>query len=156
MKNTIEKTITDPYELAKALGLSYVGDVNLEYGGLFFETSNWEEHQYATALRITDLDSGCGFDGGLMIERICIIKPDNMGPALDCCGWDGEELTVEMEIEACMSYGHHDPVDDFQSGSVSIITTDKESWEFDSWKASAHVEASDLVGYVNALHMNDF
>lgn len=146
-----------PYDIAEKHGLQYSGDINIEYGGIFFDASTWKEEGYATALRITDLDSACGFTGGILIERSSINRPDDLEPALSCCGLENEEnVPEEMEIEACMYYGHSDPIDDCFSPSCMIVTTDPDSWAYDGWKAEAHIDTEDLLGYLVANHFGDF
>lgn len=147
MKDT---TITDPYALAEALGLSYVGDVNPEYGGTFADLSNWEDHGYADVIRTIDLDSACGFTGGVLIEHVVVNKPDDMSRALACVGWTGGKPPIEAQVDACLNYGHFDPDFDMFDATSEIITTDPESWEDDGWRATKHVDASDLLGYLNA------
>lgn len=154
--NTLERKTTDPYALAESLGIHYSGDCNVEYGGLFFSSADWKENGYADALRITDLDSACGFTGGILIERITILRPDDIQSCLDCCGWIPEEATVEMEIDACMSYGHYDPVEDFTGQHTETVTTDPESMEYDGRKASKVIDCEDLLGYLHAEWMGDF
>lgn len=159
-KTKKRKTYASPYELAAALGIHYSGDASVEYGGLFYNTEHWESDGYADGLRVTDLDSGCGFTGGLSVERITILRRegDDMKSALECCGWldTDEEITIHHEIDACQNYGHCDPVEDFGGPHYWVITTDPTSWEFDGWRAEAHIETEDLLGYLNALHMGGF
>jgi hypothetical protein len=51
----------------------FSGDVNLEHGGEFIDLSTWA-YGYCSAVRITDLDSACGFTGAVMIEHLVIDK----------------------------------------------------------------------------------
>jgi len=141
----------DPYKLAQENGLQYSGDINLEYGGLFFATVDWQAYGYADAVRITDLDSATGFHGGVLIERIAILAPDTpekLKSCLSVIGAGNEEPTPELVIEAALAYGLYDPVSDFTGPHSEIVTTDPENWEYDGWKAGKHIEAGDLLGYV--------
>ena len=154
---TLETTC--PYTLAKSLGIRYSGDINLEYGGFFYNMENWEENGYADAVRVTDLDSACGFTGGVLIERVTVLRPDTpeeMKSCLETCGWENEKITREMEIEACLSYGKYDPAFDMFSPTNETVTTDPDSWEYDGWKAEKHVDCADLLGYVHAEWFSDF
>lgn len=159
-KTKKRKTYASPYELAAALGIHYSGDASVEYGGLFYNTEHWESYGYADALAITDMDSGCGFAGGLLVERITILRRegDDMKSALECCGWidTDEEITVHHEIDACKIYGYYEPAITFPDGHALVITTDPESRESDGWKAEAYISAEDLLGYIHAKHMGDF
>jgi hypothetical protein len=49
----------------------YMGDLNLEYGGTFYDFSSWK-WGYVNAVEITDMDSACGWSGAIMIESISI------------------------------------------------------------------------------------
>jgi hypothetical protein len=50
----------------------YMGDVNLEYGGTFFDFSDMK-HGYVTTVEVTDLDSATGFRGAILIEERTVI-----------------------------------------------------------------------------------
>ena len=66
----------------------YQGDINLEYGGIFFDLSDWK-HGYVNAVEVTDLASACGFEGALLIESKSIKGTDDnerVSKALDCIG----------------------------------------------------------------------
>lgn len=65
-------------------------------------------------------------------------------------------LGIHYSGDACQNYGHYDPVEDFGGPHYWVITTDPTSWEFDGWRAEAHIETEDLLGYLNALHMGGF
>ena len=137
----------NPHNLAKEHACQYSGDVNLEYGGVFYETKNWKNYGYASAIRITDLDSACGFTGGVLIESIVINRPDDIQRALDAIGADDTGDTA-AEIEACLAYGHYEPAFDVFNSVSETVTTDPENWEYDGWKAEKHVTSEDLPGYV--------
>ena len=66
----------------------YTGDVNLEYGGTFYQIDPQEwEWGYCTAVRVTDIDSAIGFDGAVMVEHITVLTDKaKWADALDCCG----------------------------------------------------------------------
>lgn len=100
---------------------NYIGDVNLEYGGTFFDLSDWR-YGYVDALRVTDLDSAAGIDQTVLVERVTIIV-DNHGKvksALESYGMDFSDVRKLhdaraqklMIAEACLSYGYYDPCED--------------------------------------------
>ena len=117
------KKHTDPHTMAKGLGLEYSGDMNVEHGGLFFDTENWQADGYATAIRITDLGSACGFEGAVLIECITVLKPSDIGWASSFIGWEGE-ADSRVEIDACMAYGHYDPCEDYMGPSSEVVQTE--------------------------------
>jgi len=122
---------------------NYSGDVNLEYGGLFVNLDDWK-YEYSNCLRVTDLDSGCGFDGAVMVEHITVFGWDDktqVENAKACYGWDkipgntsdSRKLAI---IESMQAYGYYDTVNDFMGEHRWIIQTDSDyAMEFDGWKA---------------------
>ena len=120
------------------MSVQYVGDVNIEYGGMFIDTSD-VEHGYAEVLRVTDLDSACGAEGLVMIERLTVIldNKDINVKALDSCGMLGESVGWLGLIESVVFYGYYDCVEDFTGPHRWIVVTsdytgNKQSW--DGWK----------------------
>lgn len=133
----------------------YIGDVNLEYGGTFFDLSSWS-HGYVPALRVTDLDSGCGFTGAVAVERLTICLDcadlDDIQSAIDSCDMrqrikgqsrsDSEKMDpnvvkamidsdpsvgTKLEIAYCfMSYGLYDPVSDMSGPHRWVIQCDSD------------------------------
>jgi hypothetical protein len=93
-----------PWEVAKKFGVCYNGDMNpIPHNGTWFETKNWKEYGYATAVRIQE---SCGT---LSVELCTINKHDDeMEKAFSFCGIEHSEdkkPSIEEEIYACMSYG---------------------------------------------------
>ena len=144
----------------------YIGDVSLEHGGTFYDLSEWK-YGYVNALRVTDLDSGCGFNGAVMVERLTIItdNPDVIKSARECCGFETPgslpgrtSADRKLIIADCvMHYGHYDIVSDFMGDHRLIIQTESDEWdgynpmEFDGWKADVRLaECQDLFEYLQA------
>lgn len=118
MKITIKALCqSSPWDIAEANRLEYSGDCNpIPHGGVWYETSNWEEHGYAECVRIQESE------GTLWVESGTINKPskdEGRLAALNCCGWmlDDEEinhvrqhgehsveLTPQIEIESVLAY----------------------------------------------------
>src|SRR5687768_8454866 len=105
----------------------FSGDVNLEYGGSFIDLSTWDDG-YCSAVRVTDLDSGCGFTGAVMIEHVVIngtTDPERIRQALESCGGamfrgrrgrvvPPEQIKQALRhqiADALLSYGYSDPDD---------------------------------------------
>jgi hypothetical protein len=68
----------------------FSGDVNLEYGGTFIDLSTFMDG-YCSAVKLTDLDSACGFTGAVMVEHVVIngtTDRERVRAALRCCGID--------------------------------------------------------------------
>ena len=145
----------------------YIGDVNLEDGGLFINLDDWE-HGYAECLRITDLDSGCGYDGAVMVERISVIvdRPEDVKCALEYCGIapaDMYGMTEESRklciVDACASYGLYDVDMDYHTGICRwIIQTDPQGpMQYDGWKATIKLHGGRLIDYLyRKLYFQDF
>ncbi len=147
--------------------IDYSGDMNIVHGGVFIDISDWQ-WGYCRALRVMDLDSGCGFSGGLLIERLTIITPEieptdenltaiwadeHCKGAFTCCGTDPDEFreaSVETRkrwlAENLLGYGRYDP-DDFEE----VIQTDPDGpVDFESWHAK-RVSEDDLNDYIAGL-----
>ena len=146
------------------MGYEYNGDVNLEYGGSFIDLSTWE-HGYCSAVRVTDLDSGCGFTGAVMIEHIVIngtTEPTRIRQALRCCGPDSfrgfsKEAARHAIAESLMSYGYSDPDDswdNYQSFHREVLQLEPDGpMSFDGWKADKRLNGTTLEEYVQAVHL---
>ncbi len=141
-------------------GYQYIGDVNIEYGGTFFDTSDWQDG-YVSAIRVTDLDSACGFDGAVMIEKIVILIDDDETnrKACECYGWIRSEVDLNTDAgklqlaDAVMSYGHYDPDNNYYEPSNEVIQTqDDGPMSFDGWKATKRVHSDNLLGYIKAKY----
>ena len=66
----------------------YLGDVNLEYGGTFYDVSDVEDG-FLCYLTVTDLDSAAGVDNSFLIDRgtVYIDDRDVNRAALACYGY---------------------------------------------------------------------
>jgi hypothetical protein len=156
------------------MGYEYSGDVNLEYGGAFIDLSTFDDG-YCSAVRVTDLDSGCGFTGAVMIEHIVINgtkEPSRIRDALKCVGglnarnWHaiGDRSTIKQNLrhaiaDALMSYGFTDPDDcwsGFASHHTEIVQLEPNGpMKFDGWKADKRLRGTTVEAYVKAVHLND-
>lgn len=146
----------------------YMGDVNLEYGGTFYNFSDWR-WGYVNAVEITDLDSACGFRGAVLIEQITInVKRPGaeLDRALDVIGakmvntharrpvgdiLDNGRLLMKDTAAwrwciayACQAYGHKD-VDKFE-----VVQLEKDgALQFDGWRAERRLrQGASLRNYV--------
>ena len=138
---------------------TYFGDVNLEYGGYYWKCDDvsWD---YADVIRITDLDSGCGFDGGVLVERLsAFIDPgERMDDALACIGYDeGEYGPADLgtRIDAALAYGLYDPAGDQYTPDNEILQTmEDEPMGGEGWKATKRVLCENLAGYVRSEYLD--
>lgn len=71
----------------------YIGDTNLEYGGKFFDLSDYDSGT-VSALEVTELPDFC-----VMVNRIDIITDDAelIEDALECCGQTMEDLPEDED-----------------------------------------------------------
>jgi hypothetical protein len=155
----------------------YNGDVNLEHGGAFIDLSDWQ-YGYASAVRVSDLDGGCGFTGAVLIEHVVICGLDDakrIRQAVESCGgassylaWgprrDGETPADRKRhlrhaiADALMSYGYSDPDDNYGYGPPQSETLQLEPdgpMVFDGWKASKRLKGTTLEAYVRSVHLRD-
>jgi hypothetical protein len=119
---------------------NYIGDVSLEYGGLFINLDNFK-HGYADCLRVIDLENG-GTDGAVMVERITVCFDDSkiVKDALKSCGWDkpigkdahSKQLCI---VETVAGYGYYDPVSDMSGPHCWILV------EYDSYATQEEIES---------------
>lgn len=147
---------------------NYTGDVNLEYGGMFFDLTNWPD--YVNVVRITDLDSGCGFDGAVMIEHNITFwfdQKDKVQTALDSMGVDLAEfrkLPLKDKkmclCEAFIGYGYSDPDDSwdgYRMPNCTILQMDEdEELTFEGWTAERFEadEYETLMDYIDRVHLD--
>jgi hypothetical protein len=128
----------------------YPGDLNVEYGGTFFNLEDWE-YGYVSALRVTDLSSGCGFDGAVLVEELSIIIDDKeiVERALECCGTSREEIEkIDDEdyrklhiAESVLNYGNYDPANSYYEPEYLVVQCDPEgSCKYDGWTANIKLE----------------
>ena len=94
----------------------YSGDINLEYGGLFYRLDNikWG---YADALRVTPCSDAGGQDNAYWIEELTVNLPDDKRhperreDILASCGIDTlpkGRAGLHMLVDACVGYGSYD------------------------------------------------
>ena len=135
----------------------YSGDVNAEYGGI------WIRHygDYCDAVEIIDLDSGCGFEGAVLIERRSVSLPRKLSEAkkrirsaLNSYGWTTHDLVSfgrgkRYAIwEALISYGYRD------TDSVETLQLSSDGpMKFDGWLADRRQTRGDIGGYVMAKYL---
>jgi hypothetical protein len=146
----------------------YSGDGNLEYGGSFIDLSDWK-WGYCNAVRVTDIDSGCGFRGAAMIEHVVICGVDDakrIRKAWQSCGYDfnfsylrrqfsAAEVKVMLRhaiAEALLSYGYFD--EDEQAREV-VQMEQNGPMKFDGWKADKRLHNTTLEAYVQSQHLKD-
>lgn len=100
-----------PWEIAKAMGIEYIGDMNpVPHGGTFYSLANWK-HDYADCVHFSESE------GTLWIEHSHVGKDLRKLPAaFKSWGWelndgvfshDGQhwqEVTPQMEFEVLLSY----------------------------------------------------
>lgn len=155
------------------MGFEYSGDVTLEHGGAFFDLSTWDDG-YVTAVRVTDLDSGCGFRGACLIEHVVINgtdRPDRIRRALESCyggagslgarNWrrTGRRETVKANLrhaiaDALMSYGFTDPDDYAQPCQSETVQLEPDGpMTFGGWRADKRLHNTDLRAYVESVHL---
>ncbi len=149
----------------------YSGDVNVEHGGVWIDLSTWSDG-YVDAVRVSDIDGGCGFTGAVLIEHITINgtdDPKRLREALHSCGYDGylqgchnKTIARHMLAEALMQYGYYDPNDcerRFVFGGVPssevVQCEDDGPMEFDGWKADKRLRGGDLAGYIRNVHLSE-
>ena len=113
----------------------YMGDVNLEYGGYFYDPSDLQ-YGYANALRITDLDNAAGVNNVVMIERvsICMMNGRQVKSALNCCDaslYKQQKPGLDRllyAMDACMCSGLYDLVSDYSGLHTWIVCI---AWDSD-------------------------
>lgn len=149
----------------------YCGDVNLEHGGAYIDLSTWDDG-YCSAVRVTDLDSACGFTGAVLIEHVVIngtTDSASIRQALRSCGYDWSNWhrvpAAERKrnlrhalADALMSYGFTDPDDSwdgYQSHHTEVVQLETDGpMSFDGWKADRRVTNTTLEAYVQSVHLS--
>lgn len=140
----------------------YMGDVNLEYGGTFYDFSNWK-YGYVDAIEVIDLDSACGFRGAVMVEPITINverSPEQLKKALSGIGAafvDNGDINDNGRIirkgtaafrfilaYACQSYGYKD------CDPHTCLQLEADGpMEFEGWRAEKRLRSNaSLENYV--------
>ncbi len=149
------------------------GDVNLEYGGSFIDLSTWH-WGYCSAVRVTDLDSGCGFTGAVMIEHVVINGTDDskrIRQAMDSYGsyYGNRHSSIDptrhkenlrlVIAESLMSYGYSDQDDGWDgygSHHTEILQLESDGpMVFDGWKADKRITNTTLEDYVRSVHLKE-
>lgn len=154
------------------MAYEYNGDVNLEHGGAFIDLSTWADG-YCSAVRVTDLDSSCGFTGAVLVEHIVIngtTDTKRIRQALRSVGglsarnWHrtGRRETIKANLRhaiaaALMDHGFTDPDDAWDSyrthHSETLQLEADGPMEFDGWKADKRLRGTTLEAYVQAVHL---
>jgi hypothetical protein len=146
----------------------FCGDASLEYGGTFIDLSTWDDG-YCSAVRVTDLDGGCGFTGAVLIEHVVINgtrDAKRIREALRSCGCSARGMSKQqarhMIADALCSYGHTDPDEGWDGyGYCSKSHTELVQCEsdgpmcFDGWKADKRLRGTTLEAYVQSVHLED-
>lgn len=124
---------------------TYQGDINIKYGGIYYDLENAGD-DYIPVVKITDLDSACGFDGAILIERGSIYipaEPERRKQALQCCGWDNlpeSEITFLMLADAFDAY--HGIERDNYCGEIIIQPDIDGPMQFQGMKADKYASQS--------------
>ncbi len=141
---------------------TFIGDVSLEYGGTFYNMDpNNLKYGYCFAVRVTDLASGCGYYGAVLVERITICGLDDknrISSALECCGWLDESSDIEFSrailyaADSLMNYGFYDPENnaDYSPAMETLQLESDGADHFDGWTADRYQTNGDLRGYIIA------
>jgi hypothetical protein len=123
---------------------TYTGDVDLKYGGAWFNLATFEEG-YVYAIRVTDLDSAIGYADAFMIESITIVL-DHAATDIAVCGLsiEGDMLNNNGQLmplsdpvahlliaEAVMAYGRYDT----DGSETLVIGPDAAMESREGWKA---------------------
>lgn len=132
----------------------YTGDVDLRYGGAYFDLSEWR-WGYVNAVTVTDLDSATGATGCYLIQRRSIPvgagwskDKDNMRRILRHYGVEplailrarGLKNQRLLIAEAALAYGYSDPADDrHPANDVLAIGADADG---DGWLISKRLRAN--------------
>ena len=128
----------------------YIGDINLEHGGIFIEIPDSFDQDYATVLQVTDLESAIGFDGALLIESGSIYLSDDpkyLDSALSVIGGTKHEQgTKEYWLDLVMAYNAYWGIDSPTVETVAFDHDIKES--FDGWKIDNIMPNSNIAAYI--------
>lgn len=135
----------------------YRGDVNLEYGGTWFNLDD-VEYGYVEAVEVVDLDSGAGARGMVLVRKITIItdNPDVNRKAIESCGWlDGATPSPIELAEAVMLYGFFDTESDYVNGpSEEVIQLDPdEDMTCEGWTATKRMDPDELLAYIESDYL---
>jgi len=136
------------------MAYEYIGDINLEYGGIYIDISDWKDG-YANAVEICDLDSGCGFTGAVYIRALTLLKPktpEMLKSVLSCVGEENENPSPLDLAYASFSYGYYD-ADEYPPTETIQLESDGDM-DFDGWKANFKAdEKFNLRDYVENTYL---
>lgn len=101
------------YKPIKRRRFFYNGDINIKHGGYFYciDTLKWD---YVDAVRVTPCSDAGGPDNMFWVERLMIhIQRDEarLRSILETSGYEGEEITDALLVEAHIADGSHVEVD---------------------------------------------
>ncbi len=143
----------------------YNGDVSLVHGGSFIDLSSFDDG-YCCAVRVTDLDSACGFTGAVLIEHVVINGTTDckrIRQALKCVGGlQGRGFTKEnlrwQIASALLEYGCYEPNDSWDSYAShwsETVQCEDGPMQFDGWKAHKRLRGTSLEDYVRSVHLEE-
>lgn len=110
-------------------GWVYSGDVNLEYGGVFYkiDPADWDRYDYCTAVRVDPCSDAGGPDNCWWVEELTVTRPkgDKLKDVLSVDSYslteDGNHVKVGDDViniytpqgrriiaECCVAYGLYD------------------------------------------------
>ena len=121
--------------------MDYYGDINIEHGGIYLDFAEFKKWgDFCPCVKITNLDSACGFNGAILIECGSIYIPDDKEKresALSCIGIESGESYNDIQlIDAFESY--HGVESDTFTGPI-IIQTEKDGiMTFEGFEADSH------------------
>jgi hypothetical protein len=143
--------------LQEATMWHYSGDVNLEYGGVWVQVDRYDQrYGYANFVEVTDLDGACGATGMVLVEKGTVnFDLERIRKAVASCGWSEgirklKGAARKAAIIAAVKGYYGMDVDE----SETIQTFEDASWRYDGWKATKHVDPSDLKGYVESVYLD--
>ena len=135
------------------MAYEFIGDVNLEHGGIYINLSDWKEG-YACAVEICDLDGACGFTGAVFIRNLTLIKPRNeteLNSVLSVVGHETEKVSDLDVAYAAFSYGLYDG-----EPEETIQLEDDGEVRFDGWSADFKAPTGfDLRNYVEKNYLEE-
>lgn len=133
----------------------YIGDINLEHGGIYINMEDWEKYDYANAVEICDLDGGAGFDGAVMIRSLTLLKPttdEMLKSVLSCVGHESKTVTALDLAYASFAYGYYD-ADEYKPEEI-IQLDQNDLMEYDGWVANFRApENFNLKEYVENSYL---
>jgi len=94
--------------------LFYSGDINIEYGGVFYSLKDWQ-WGYVNAVRVTPCSDAGGPDNCFWVDRLTvnIREGDKLADILRTMGWSADEMPKgakrrHMLVDAHVGYGAYD------------------------------------------------